>query len=91
MTKKNLTIDERHAVCPRCEMIVTKDTEELAQKVVDQHNYARHSRKQAAEVVGPSSEDLEEYMNKMKREYGIEVYRDFALKLIEEDPWGVGE
>jgi len=91
MTTKNVTIDERHAVCPICERIVTKDTEKLAQKVVDQHNEAFHCGNRVGEVVGGSSEDFDEYIEKVKEKYGIDVYRDFALALIEEDPLGVGE
>lgn len=81
--------EQHHAICPLCESVASKDTEEEAQEVVDSHNDARHPDDEDARVVGPFREDLDEFMDEVKEEYGRETYSDVSSFIVSADPWGV--
>lgn len=77
-----------HAICPVCTSVSTKDTEEEAQEVVDNHNEARHDG-EPAQVVGPYREDLNEFMDEVKEEFDYDTYKDLGQHIVKVDPWGV--
>lgn len=80
---------QHHAICPLCTRVVTKEGREDAASVVENHNDQMHDGDDVAQVVGPTRDDLNEFMDGVEEEHGPEVYGEIGAHIVDVDPWGV--
>lgn len=89
MSSAEIDESERLAACPLCVRTVKKDTQDEAEELVESHNDQRHDGNDVAKVLGPYKEDLNEFMDHVRKQYGTDTFERFARHIIKKDPWGV--
>lgn len=73
---------KHYAACSACTRIIPLGDKDRASMLVSSHNIAKHNGQQVAKVVGPTEEDVLEYLDYVEDECYTHLFEKMRHEII---------